>query len=169
MYAWNENALTINVMHKIRVKRDKELDEALEKEPDAKKRTTLKADWERDTPEVMLKAEKSLRNFLDRMYYDLRNLGQTSAERALNYTATNAFQAATVFADQASLGMQLDRIVTERSAFCRKDSDCWDVKLRFFDPENDKLAARKVSRFTIDVSDSFPVSIGPVRSWYEPG
>jgi cyanobactin maturation PatA/PatG family protease len=110
----------------------------------------------------------SLRNFLDRIYYDLRNLGQTPAERALNFSATNAFQAAEVFTDPASAGMQLDCIKTERSPFCRKDSDCWDVKLRFFDPENDRRA-RLVSRYTVDVSDVFPVTVGPVRTWSESG
>ena len=29
-----------------------------------------------------------LRKFLDRVYYELRNLGQTSSERAINYSAT---------------------------------------------------------------------------------
>jgi hypothetical protein len=109
-------------------------------------------------------AVSGLRNFLDRIYYDLRNLGQTSAERALNFSATNAFQAATIFVKQASLKMFLDTILTERSAFCRKDSDCWDVKLRFFDPLN-VLRSRKVYRFTVDVSEVYPVTVGPVREW----
>jgi cyanobactin maturation PatA/PatG family protease len=40
---------------------------------------------------------EALRGFLDRVYYDLRNLGVTSADRALNFAATNAIQAATAF------------------------------------------------------------------------
>jgi hypothetical protein len=64
--------------------------------------------------------------------------------------------------------MQLDCITTERSPFCRKDSDCWDVKFKFFDPENDRRA-RLVSRFTVDVSDVYPVLVGPFRTWSESG
>ncbi|MCE2673649.1 MAG: hypothetical protein LW635_08605 [Microcystis sp. 53598_E5] len=54
-----------------------------------------------------------------------------------------------------------------KSPFCRLDSDCWDVQLKFFDPENSRRA-RKVFRFTIDVSDLIPVTLGEVRSWSSP-
>jgi cyanobactin maturation PatA/PatG family protease len=110
----------------------------------------------------------SLREFLTRVYYDLRNLGNTSRDRALNFAATNAFQAAHTFASAVAGGMALDTIGVEKSPFCRMDSDCWDVKLRFFDPENSRRA-RKVFRFTIDVSDILPVTLGDVRSWSEAG
>jgi hypothetical protein len=46
------------------------------------------------------------------------------------------------------------------------DSDCWDVKLRFFHTENDRRA-REVYRFTVDVSDLIPVAVGEVRRWKE--
>jgi cyanobactin maturation PatA/PatG family protease len=108
----------------------------------------------------------SLREFLTRVYYDLRNLGATSRDRALNFAATNAFQAAHTFAAAVAAGMALDTIGVEKSPFCRMDSDCWDVKLRFFDPENSRRA-RKVFRFTIDVSDTLPVTLGDVRTWSE--
>jgi cyanobactin maturation PatA/PatG family protease len=110
----------------------------------------------------------ALREFLTRVYYDLRNLGNTSHDRALNFAATNAFQAAHTFATAVAAGMALDTIDVEKSPFCRMDSDCWDVKLRFFDPENNQRA-RKVFRFTIDVSDLLPVTLGDVRSWSEAG
>jgi cyanobactin maturation PatA/PatG family protease len=110
----------------------------------------------------------SLREFLTRVYYDLRNLGATSRDRALNFAATNAFQAAQTFASAVAAGMALDTIGVEKSPFCRMDSDCWDVRLRFFDPENSRRA-RKVFRFTIDVSDLLPVTLGDVRSWSEAG
>ncbi|MEV5573891.1 PatA/PatG family cyanobactin maturation protease [Spirillospora sp. NPDC052269] len=109
---------------------------------------------------------ESLREFLTRVYYDLRNLGATSADRALNFAATNAFQAVHTFASAIAAGMALDTIDVEKSPFCRMDSDCWDVKLRFFDPENSRRA-RKVFRFTIDVSDILPVTLGVVRTWSE--
>ena len=111
--------------------------------------------------------QRSLRSFLNRVYYDLRNLGQTSQDRALNFAATNAFQAAQAFADAVASGMELDSIVVQRSPFCRMDSDCWDVQLKFFDPENNRRAKR-VYRFTIDVSDLIPVTLGEVRSWSSP-
>ncbi|WP_293086030.1 hypothetical protein [Moorena sp. SIO3H5] len=113
----------------------------------------------------------ALRAFLQRIYYDLRNLGQTSQERAFNYAATNAFQFADALvtvlqtSSSSSAGsMQLDTIGVERSPFCRVDSDCWDVKLKFFDPENDRRA-KKILRYTIDVSDMMPVTMGQPRIW----
>ncbi|MGC7102941.1 PatA/PatG family cyanobactin maturation protease [Amycolatopsis lurida] len=109
---------------------------------------------------------KSLREFLTRVYYDLRNLGATSRDRALNFAATNAFQATHTLSHALAEGMALDTIGVEKSPFCRMDSDCWDVKLRFFDPENSRRA-RRVYRFTIDVSDILPVTLGEVRSWAE--
>lgn len=116
----------------------------------------------------------SLHNFLDKVYYELRNLGQSSPDRALNYSATNAFQATEVMSRALhpkhvvpSAGLYtLDRISVSKSPFCRMDSDCWDVKLTFFDPENERRA-RMAMRFTVDVSDELPVTLGPVRHWTE--
>ncbi|GAA3622890.1 hypothetical protein GCM10022419_130740 [Nonomuraea rosea] len=105
-------------------------------------------------------------DFLQRIYYDLRNFGATSRDRALNYAATNAVQARQTLAEALGKGMALKDIETEKSPYGRPDSDCWDVKLRFFDPDNSKRAKR-VYRFTIDVKDVLPVTLGPVRSWPE--
>lgn len=91
-------------------------------------------------------------------------LGQFAKDRALNFSVTNAFQAASSFSQAISTGMQLDSIEVEKSPFCRINSDCWDVKLKFFDPENGRRA-KKVYLFTIDVSDRIPVTLGQVRSW----
>ena len=107
---------------------------------------------------------RTLSSFLNRIYYDLRNLGTTSQDRALNFASTNAFQAAQTFAQAVGAGYELDSITVEKSPFCRLDSDCWDVKLKFFDPENSRRA-KKIYRFTIDVSDTIPVTLGEVRSW----
>jgi cyanobactin maturation PatA/PatG family protease len=114
----------------------------------------------------------AMRNFLDKVYYELRNLGQSSPDRALNFSATNAFQASEAMSRAlhpaellGNAGLYtLDDIGVTKSPFCRMDSDCWDVKLTFFDPENDRRA-RIVMRFTIDVSDELPVTLGPVRHW----
>jgi hypothetical protein len=94
----------------------------------------------------------------------LRNLGKTSRDRALNFAVTNAFQVAQTFSDPLIKGMQLDEISVDKSPFCRMDSDCWDVKLKFFDPENSNRAKR-IFRYTVDVSDLIPVTMGEVRSW----
>lgn len=110
---------------------------------------------------------RSLASFLNRIYYDLRNLGQIARDRALNFAATNAFQAASTFAEAVARGMELDIIEIEKSPFCRIDSDCWDVKLKFFDPENNERA-KKVFRFTIDVIDIVPVTLGDVKTWSTP-
>ncbi|MEO1376276.1 MAG: PatA/PatG family cyanobactin maturation protease [Cyanobacteria bacterium J06635_10] len=107
---------------------------------------------------------RSLTSFLNRVYYDLRNLGQMARDRALNFAATNAFQAVQTFSSAVAIGMELHSIEVEKSPFCRYGSECWDVKLKFFDPENGRRAKR-VFRFTIDVSDRTPVTLGEVRSW----
>jgi cyanobactin maturation PatA/PatG family protease len=105
-----------------------------------------------------------LKSFLERVYYSIRNLGTTSQDRALNFAATNAFQATTAFSDALGIGMELDDIQVEKSPFGRMDSDCWDVHLKFFDP-NDNRHSKRVYRFTIDVSETMPVTLGKVRSW----
>ncbi|NEO31893.1 MAG: hypothetical protein F6K36_15945 [Symploca sp. SIO3C6] len=39
------------------------------------------------------------------------------------------------------------------------------MKLTFFNPSQRYNQARKVYRFTVDVSDMVPVTVGSVRSW----
>jgi cyanobactin maturation PatA/PatG family protease len=107
---------------------------------------------------------RALKSFLHRIYYDLRNLGHLDRDRALNFAATNAFQAASTFATAINSGMGLDTIEIEKSPFCRLNSNCWDVKLKFFDAENGRRA-KKIYRFTIDVANIMPVTLGEVRSW----
>jgi cyanobactin maturation PatA/PatG family protease len=104
-------------------------------------------------------------SFLNRIYYGFRNLGVTPQDRALNFAATNAMNAARVFESALKEGRHLDTVEVERSPICRPESDCWDVKLVFFDPEHQTQRARMVYRFTVDVSDVNPVMVGPVRSW----
>ncbi|MEM7050987.1 MAG: PatA/PatG family cyanobactin maturation protease [Acidobacteriota bacterium] len=111
------------------------------------------------------KAVAGVHNFLERVYYEFRNLGVTSHDRALNFSATNAFQAFHVLQDAAQAGLELDTIEAEQSPIGRPGSDTWDVKMVFFDPRHRMETARRVFRFTIDVSDVIPVTIGPVRSW----
>lgn len=108
---------------------------------------------------------EAVRNFLYRVYYELRNLGVTPQERAMNYAATNAFQVHRVFELCGKEQLELDTIEVHRSPICRPESDCWDVKLTFFDPTKRFERARHVHRFTVDVSDVIPVTVGEVRHW----
>jgi cyanobactin maturation PatA/PatG family protease len=113
-----------------------------------------------------------VRNFLDKIYYQLRNLGQSPPDRALNFAATNAF----IFADGVREGLlsaryvpgpgetlyTLDTINVVKSPYCRMDSDCWDVQVTFFDAEEVRRA-RVVYQYTIDVSGITPVSLAPTH------
>jgi cyanobactin maturation PatA/PatG family protease len=115
--------------------------------------------------ETYVRKAEAIRNFLDRIYYDLPNLGLLPGDRAINYAATNAMNVAKVFESALKDDMQLDTIDVERSPICRPESDCWDAKLTFFRPK-DVFQSRRVYRFTVDVSRVCPVMVGPVRSWH---
>ncbi len=108
---------------------------------------------------------RDVSNFLERIYYEIRNLGITPQERAMNFAATNAFQIESVFRSAILGGLKLDSITVEHSPICRPGSDCWDVKLTFFNPVRRLEQARTVYRFTVDVSDVVPVTVGKVRNW----
>src|SRR5262249_4945999 len=60
---------------------------------------------------------RSLHSFLQRVYHDLSNEGRTARDRALNFAATNTFQAAVTFAAAVASGMELDRIEVGKSPF----------------------------------------------------
>ena len=64
--------------------------------------------------------------------------------------------------------LDLERITVHKSPICRPDSDCYDVEVTFFNPDNTNVASR-VFRFTVDVSDVIPVTIGAVRQWTRRG
>ncbi|WP_448569049.1 PatA/PatG family cyanobactin maturation protease [Thalassotalea ganghwensis] len=107
-----------------------------------------------------------LTNFLNRIYYELRNRGAASHERAINYAATNAYQMKEIFDDAFKENLFLNKISATESPVSRPESDCWDVILEFFNPSERLTAARKLYRYTIDVSDLMPVTIGTLRSWH---
>jgi hypothetical protein len=107
-----------------------------------------------------------LTNFLDRVYHGLRNLGVLPHDRALNFAATNAFSIDKVYESAVKEELELESINVVRSPLCRPESDCWDVELYFFYPARQVQTVRKVYRFTVDVSDVVPVTIGPTRSWF---
>jgi cyanobactin maturation PatA/PatG family protease len=115
-----------------------------------------------------------VRIFLDKVYYECRNLGQSPPDRALNYAATNAYQFGSGIANGILSGrlvpgaerhlFTMDRIEVSKSPYCRMDSDCWDVQIKWFDPENDQRA-KSVYQFTIDVSEELPVSLAPAHEF----
>ena len=104
-------------------------------------------------------------NFLERVYYEIRNLGREPQERALNFAATNAFQVERVYERAIQEEMELDTIEVDHSPVCPPGADCWDVKLLFFFPQRQVQTVRRVYRFTVDVTDVVPATVGPMRSW----
>jgi hypothetical protein len=103
--------------------------------------------------------------FLYRIYHELRNAGRTPRERALNYAATNLFTPLTVLPEMFKANHTLDAIGAEPSALYRRGSDCWDITLAFFDPAQPMQTLRWIHRYTVDVSEVIPVTVGETRSW----
>jgi cyanobactin maturation PatA/PatG family protease len=110
------------------------------------------------------KAE-SVKNFLERVYHELRNLGVSSEDRALNYSVTNALNVAKIFEARLKDQMQLDTVQVVESSIRKQGVERRDVLLTFFDPRRRQDRARKIDRFAVDVSDIVPVMVGGVSSW----
>ena len=108
---------------------------------------------------------KQLQDLLERIYYEVRNLGQSPSDRAINFMATNIFEAANAIADALKDHKFLDSIYAEKSPLCRPKSLCFDVVMRFFDPAHRLEKALDEYRLTLDVSDIAPVPIGKTRKW----
>jgi subtilisin family serine protease len=106
----------------------------------------------------------ALRDFLHRVYFGLSNLGARSSDRALNFAAVDAFQAAVAVATATAGRFSLAAVGVERSPYGRPNSDCWDVVLRFADPDGTRRAGT-LFRLTLDVSDLYPVTVGAARAW----
>lgn len=107
-----------------------------------------------------------VQNFLERIYHELRNLGVLPQDRAMNFAASNAFEIRTIFENALHEEMGLDSIKAAPSPICRPGSECWDIEIYFFYPRREVQNVRKVYRYTIDVGDVVPATVGPVRSWY---
>jgi hypothetical protein len=105
-------------------------------------------------------------NFLDRVYYEIRNMGQEPWERALNFAATNAFEAEKIFESAIAEDMELDSIGVEPSPLAPAGGSYWDVKLLFFFPRRANDSTRRSYRFTVAVDDVVPATVGPMRAWY---
>lgn len=105
------------------------------------------------------------KEFLERIYNQFRNVGVSPQDRAMNYSAFNAYNTRQIFKEMAHHTMFLDTVSVDRSTICRPDSDCWDTTWTFFDPTQTLTTARQVFQYTIDVSDVVPVSVGKLRQW----
>ncbi len=118
-----------------------------------------------------------IRAFLDKVYYQFRNLGRSAPDRALNYAATNAFEltrelakgflSAQLFPQrpgQPQVLYALDDITVTKSRYARPDADAYDVTLIYFDTENERHS-RVAQLFTYDVSASPPVSLANPRQF----
>ena len=152
MYGWTTTTLIENAINA--VKQVEELAAAEE----AEAAQAAGEQPEETKPLKRSELRRLLRQVLNKLYYQYRNLGITSPDRALNFAATNIFQLATVLARAIIDKKSLDRIDVAKSAYCRIDSDCWDVMLKFLDPENTNRAYA-VWRFSVDVSDKMPVTL----------
>ncbi|WP_457512745.1 cyanobactin maturation protease PatG family protein [Streptomyces sp. TE33382] len=117
----------------------------------------------------------TIRALLDMLYWRFRNLGQTSADRAMNAAGTNAFLVGSELKDGLLSAKHvpgkddnfytLESVTVSKSAFCRPgESDCQDVILTFFDPENDRRA-RVSYLLTFDVALPNPIPIGPAHTF----
>lgn len=126
----------------------------------------IEAVCERSEKENHESCKERVGNFFIRVYEELRNLGITPQDRALNYAATNALLVAQIFKDAIKENLVLGYYAIEQSPICRPESNCWDIKLTFFDPNKLFEKASKVYLLTIDVSDTVPVMVGTVRSWF---
>lgn len=108
------------------------------------------------------------KNFLNHVYFGMRNLGISPQDRTLNFAVTNAYAVYCILTQATLMSLQFVSVEIERSPLCRLDSDCWDIVLTFLDPYHQNRLARRTYRYTVDVSDVEPVQIGSVRNWHIP-
>ncbi|MDX3186218.1 S8 family serine peptidase [Streptomyces sp. ME02-7008A-1] len=170
VHTWNETVLVNSVVKAVREAEEASTQNQVADERAVKARIGM-SDAELRT---------ITRTFLDSIYNQFRNLGQTSADRALNFAGTNAFAFSNTIKDgllsgrmvpgPAEEGRQhmyaLESIRVSKSPYCRPGSDCQDVTVTFFDPENDRRA-KTVYQFTYDVSYHLPVSLAPIHTFLE--
>jgi cyanobactin maturation PatA/PatG family protease len=120
---------------------------------------------EKQKADLKEKLDELVPEFLYRIYHELRNAGRTAKERALNYAGTNLVEPTKILRRMMRAKHTLDAIDAEPSALYRPGSDCWDITLAFFDPAQAMQTVRWMHRFTVDVSEVIPVTVGETRSW----
>ncbi len=117
----------------------------------------------------MRKLEDKVAAILDRLDEEVRNPGRSSADRAMNFSATQLQNilpstiASDLVIDPDNPGQEskfeIDEILYPKmTSVCREGSDCWDVEISFFNPAEIN-AARVIIRQTIDVADVVPVRV----------
>lgn len=108
---------------------------------------------------------ETISNFLTRVYHEMRNQGASSEERAINFCVTHAFSLNDAFKDAIDRKLELSDVTLERSAISLPHADAWDISLTFFDPTKRFESAQRLYRFTVDVSDVIPVTVGDLKTW----
>lgn len=106
---------------------------------------------------------------LDRLLYLVRNDGRSPADRAVNYAVTQLLTTAATphdaLAAAIAAGVGIEAVSAEPAPASRAGSDCWDVKLTFFDPRLVTSGRRTHTRLTVDVACSRPATVAPPRTW----
>ena len=108
-----------------------------------------------------------LQDFLNRTYFELRNAGVTSQERALNFAASNAFQVGNIIQSAMEEGLELGGFNVTKSPIGMAGEDNWDVQMVFFNPLKRAEQSAKIFAFTVDVATISPFLVGDVRTWYK--
>lgn len=102
--------------------------------------------------------------YLRHIYEQHRNAGVLGRDRALNFSATNAAQAARALATALSLGLELHRVEVVKGRFDRPYSVTWDIHAWTYDPDVVERS-QHVFTWTVDVADQRPVGVGAARTW----
>lgn len=123
--------------------------------------------WPRLEREVTPEIESAMGDYLSSVYFRAPQAPELGRERALGYAAVNGYQVATAFLDAMHDGLQFAAAGVEFSPFARVSGECWDVILRFTDPQRTTRSAREY-RICVDVIDAQPVTVGRVLRWSVP-
>ena len=111
--------------------------------------------------------ESAVEDFLSSVYFRAPQSPELARERALGFIAVNGYQIATAFLDAMHDDLEFADARVEFSPFARVSGECWDVIVRFADPQRTTRSAREY-RICVDVSDAQPVTVGRVRRWAAP-
>lgn len=115
-----------------------------------------------------------LQSYLDRIHFDLRNMGVTAQERALNFAATYAATQAlprlggTLFGAMFAQGAMFEGCEVSRNSRCRAGGNCWDLVFSFFYPAHVGEWSRWRFRLTVDVGAVKPLIVGQLQRFCEP-
>jgi hypothetical protein len=111
--------------------------------------------------------EGAVADFLSSVYFRAPQSPELARERALGFASVNAYEVATAFLDAMHDDLEFADARVEFSPFARVSGECWDVIVRFADPQRTTRSAREY-RICVDVSDAQPVTVGRVRRWAAP-